>query len=77
LIHIRNTKAKYSPDSALKRNNMLQACHRRRGPFAGLAALVGDVMITGATARAATAALRAAGVIRLELWVAARVVQPS
>jgi len=49
----------------------------RPGLAGASVALVDDVMTTGATIKAATAALRRAGAARVECWVVARTLPPA
>ena len=75
LNRIRNTRPQTRLDRVSRRNNMRSAFACTRQVDGQDVALVDDVTTTGATARAAAIALRAAGVRRLEFWVAARVVR--
>lgn len=68
------TKAQTGLDAAARRRNLRGAFEARTlRPWPRHVALVDDVMTTGATLREATRALRAAGVERVDVWVAARV----
>lgn len=68
------TKAQTGLDADARRRNLRGAFVARvLRPWPRHVALIDDVMTTGATLREATRALRAAGVERVNVWVAARV----
>ncbi|MFT3807858.1 double zinc ribbon domain-containing protein [Arenimonas sp.] len=68
------TKAQTGLDARARRRNLRGAFEARTfRPWLRHVALIDDVMTTGATLREATRALRAAGVERVDVWVAARV----
>ncbi len=70
----RATAAQTRLDAAARHRNLQDAfAVRARAPLPAHVVLLDDVMTTGATLHAAAAALRAAGVARVEAWVCARV----
>jgi ComF family protein len=74
LERIRATREQSTLSAKARRRNVRGAfAVRPRLPLPAHVALVDDVMTTGATLRAAAAALRRAGVQRVDAWVAARV----
>ena len=74
LRRIRATAAQSELDAAARRRNLRGAFQVAGGiPLPAHVALVDDVMTTGATLHAAAAALRRAGVERVDAWVCARV----
>lgn len=77
LVRQRNTRPQTDLDNAQRRDNMHNAFRCPRALPSLDLALVDDVMTTGSTARAAAAALCAAGARRVELWVAARAQRDS
>lgn len=69
-----STRAQTGLDADERRRNLRRAFEARTfRPWPRHVALVDDVMTTGATLREAARALRAAGVERVDAWVAARV----
>lgn len=78
LVRRRATAPQTALDAAARRRNLRDAfaCVARR-PLPAHVALLDDVMTTGATLRDATRALHAAGVARVDLWVAARAPPPG
>ena len=74
LVRLRATAEQSTLSAVARRRNVRGAfAVRPRLPLPAHVALVDDVMTTGATLRAAAAALRQAGVARVDAWVAARV----
>ena len=74
LRRVRVTLPQSRLDSAQRRRNLKDAFAARAGPaLPAHVVLVDDVMTTGATLHAAAAALRRAGVARVDAWVCARV----
>lgn len=74
LLRRRVTTAQSRLDAAGRRRNLHGAfVVSTQAPLPDHVALVDDVMTTGATAHAAVAALRRAGVARVDVWVCARV----
>jgi predicted amidophosphoribosyltransferase len=74
LLHrVRETRAQSGLPAAERAANLRHAfaVHARRG-MPGHVALLDDVLTTGHTALAAVAALRDAGVERIEVWCCAR-----
>jgi ComF family protein len=75
LMRRRATAAQSTLDVDGRRRNMRYAfAIRADAVLPAHVAVIDDVMTTGATARAATLALRRAGVARVDVWVCARVV---
>jgi ComF family protein len=81
LLRVHDTAAQAQLGRAARRRNLDAAFAvpaRAQPALAGRrVALVDDVMTTGATADAAAAALRAAGVAAVQVWVVARTPPPS
>jgi ComF family protein len=74
LVRLRATREQSTLSAIARRRNVRGAfAVRPKLPLPAHVALVDDVMTTGATLRAAAAALRQAGVQRVDAWVAARV----
>lgn len=74
LRRVAPTKAQTGLDAIARRRNLRGAFEARvLRPWPRHVALIDDVMTTGATLREATRALCAAGVERVDVWVAARV----
>ena len=73
LVRLRHTQAQSELTAAQRRVNVLGAfgVHRQQ-PLPKHVALLDDVMTTGSTLAAAAQALKAAGVQRVDAWVAAR-----
>lgn len=73
LQRVRPTAPQSELDAAARQRNLRDAFRARgRGPLPSHVTLVDDVMTTGATLHAAAAALRRAGVARVDAWVCAR-----
>lgn len=72
LHRLRSTRPQTTLPAVARRHNV-QGAFRAAPGLPGHVALVDDVCTTAATALAAAAALRQAGVARVELWVVARV----
>jgi len=72
LLERRRATLEQSGLSAAERPGNLQEAFRCRGACPPQVALVDDVLTTGSTAREAARALRSAGAVRVEVWVAAR-----
>jgi ComF family protein len=74
LQRVRGTAPQSELNAIARRRNLRGAFALKPGvPVPSYVALVDDVMTTGATLHAAAAALRQAGVRRVEAWVCARV----
>jgi ComF family protein len=76
LRRIRDTRAQTGLGAADRRSNLHDA-FRVAGPPPARVALVDDVLTTGSTVAEAARALKAAGVARVEVWVAARALGPQ
>lgn len=76
LLRLRHTQAQSGLTAAQRRVNVLGAfgVHVRQ-PLPTHVALLDDVMTTGSTLAAAAQALKAAGVQRVDAWVAARAIR--
>lgn len=76
LVRLRHTRAQSELTAAQRRVNVLGAfgVHVRQ-PLPQHVALLDDVMTTGSTLAAAAQALKAAGVQRVDAWVAARAIR--
>lgn len=72
----RDTRPQTELDAGGRARNLEAAFHARPG-LPSHVALVDDVLTTGNTAAAAVRALRAAGVARVDVWVAARAPDPT
>ncbi len=72
LVRIRDAPPQRSLPRSARLRNVRGAFAMSRAIPAGRVALVDDVTTTGATVRAATEALRAAGVEEVHVWVAAK-----
>ena len=72
LYRPRATREQTALGSADRAANVRHAFAAARPLHGARLALVDDVVTTGSTVRAAAAALRAAGAVRVELWVVAR-----
>jgi ComF family protein len=78
LLRVRATAPQTTLDAAARRSNCRGAFAVNTGRHApARVALLDDVMTTGSTAEAATAALRAAGARHVELWVCAVALRPG
>lgn len=76
LIRLRHTQAQSELTAAQRRVNVLGAFSVQvRQPLPQHVALLDDVMTTGSTLAAAAQALKAAGVQRVDAWVAARAIR--
>ena len=74
LHRVRDTAPQSRLDAAQRQGNLKDAFRiESRHAVPAHVVLVDDVMTTGATLQAAAAALRAAGVARVDAWVCARV----
>jgi len=74
LWRVHATAAQSRLDAAARRRNLRGAfAVHRRARMPTHVALVDDVMTTGATARSAATALLRAGIVRVDVWVCARV----
>ena len=78
LDRVRSTHAQSGLDARSRRRNTRGAFHCRRRRAAGIhhAALVDDVMTTGATLEACTRELKRAGIGEVSIWVVARAPPP-
>ncbi len=78
LYRVRKTSAQSGLDARSRRRNTRGAFHCRPERAAGIrhAALVDDVMTTGATLEACTRELKRVGIEEVSLWVAARAPAP-
>ena len=72
----RDTRPQTELDARDRARNLEAAFHARPG-LPSHVALVDDVLTTGSTAAAAVRALRAAGVARVDVWVAAQAPAPT
>ena len=72
----RDTRPQTELDAGGRARNLEAAFHARPG-LPSHVALVDDVLTTGNTAAAGVRALRAAGVARVDVWVAARAPDPT
>lgn len=72
LERVRPTRSQAGLPAAARRRNMRAAFRTAAGPVPERATLVDDVLTTGATAAAAVAALRRAGVRDVAIWCVAR-----
>jgi len=71
LIRTRATAPQSELAAAARKRNLHGAFNARPGAWPAHVTLIDDVMTTGATLSAAAAALRAAGVARVDAWVCA------
>jgi ComF family protein len=78
LSRVRRTRAQSGLDAKSRRKNTRGAfhCHYRRARGIRHAALVDDVMTTGATLDACTRELKRAGIREISIWVVARAPPP-